>query len=181
MIGRDSNLCDILLEHPSMSRIHAVIQFKSNNEAFLYDLGSTHGSFINKRPLPSNKFTRIKSGDWLKFGESSRNVILINQDLAAMNSEEEDLYNQANSNKGTDEKNAITEFNKKKSEMSNKEIYNKLLIENNVIKKNLPQYNRMEINWGQVDDHIVYANGMADEHILRTDLLRLLPNLTQNQ
>jgi hypothetical protein len=27
----------------------------------------------------------------------------------------------------------------------------------------------------------VYANGMADEHILRTDLLRLLPNLTQNQ
>jgi len=39
----------------------------------------------------------------------------------------------------------------------------------------------MDINWGQVDDHIIYANSGMDEHILRTDLLRMLPNLTDTQ
>ena len=42
---------DIVLEHPSSSRLHAVIQFKATGEAFLYDAASAHGTFLNKRRL----------------------------------------------------------------------------------------------------------------------------------
>ena len=43
---------DIVLEHPSSSRLHAVIQFKAGTgEAFLYDAASAHGTFLNKRRL----------------------------------------------------------------------------------------------------------------------------------
>lgn len=33
-----------------------VIQFKSSGEAYLYDLGSTHGTFINKNEVPTSIF-----------------------------------------------------------------------------------------------------------------------------
>lgn len=55
-----------------------------------------------------------------------------------------------------------------------------MLVNAKLIKTNLPQYNRMDVTWGQVDDHIIYANSQEDM-ILRTDFLRLLPNLTQKQ
>lgn len=44
-------VCDIELEHPSVSRYHAAIQFTRVNEvveAQLFDLGSSHGTFLNK-------------------------------------------------------------------------------------------------------------------------------------
>ncbi|KAF8399235.1 hypothetical protein HHK36_015100 [Tetracentron sinense] len=47
MFGR-VDLCDFVLEHPTISRFHAVLQFKENGDAYLYDLGSTHGTFVNK-------------------------------------------------------------------------------------------------------------------------------------
>ncbi|KAJ7000727.1 hypothetical protein NC653_011240 [Populus alba x Populus x berolinensis] len=47
MFGR-VELCDFILEHPTISRFHAVLQFKRNGDAYLYDLGSTHGTFVNK-------------------------------------------------------------------------------------------------------------------------------------
>jgi hypothetical protein len=43
---------DFCLEHPSASRLHAVIQYKAGSgQAFLYDGGSTHGTFLNKQRL----------------------------------------------------------------------------------------------------------------------------------
>ncbi|GFZ19010.1 SMAD/FHA domain-containing protein [Actinidia rufa] len=47
MFGR-VDLCDFVLEHPTISRFHTVLQFKRNGDAYLYDLGSTHGTFVNK-------------------------------------------------------------------------------------------------------------------------------------
>ena len=44
--------CDLLLEHPSASRLHAVLQFRGRDgAAFLLDAGSAHGTFLNKRRL----------------------------------------------------------------------------------------------------------------------------------
>ena len=49
-------LCtDIVLEHPSSSRLHAVLQFNGETRAaYLYDANSAHGTFVNRR--------RIKAG-----------------------------------------------------------------------------------------------------------------------
>ena len=81
VFGRLPN-CDVSLEHPSVSRYHAVIQYKtsdtSNSEKgfYLYDLGSTHGTFANKSRLESKRYYRLRVGYVLKFGGSSRLFIL---------------------------------------------------------------------------------------------------------
>lgn len=47
-----SPTADVLLEHPSASRLHAVLQFKAGAAAaFLCDCGSTHGTFLNRNRL----------------------------------------------------------------------------------------------------------------------------------
>mgnify|MGYP002774978162 CR=1 FL=1 len=76
MFGR-SDQCDFVLEHPSISRFHAgicssslheiyflafsigyvwaeshpltVVQFKRPSDVYVYDLGSTHGTIVNKK------------------------------------------------------------------------------------------------------------------------------------
>ena len=72
--------CDIQLEHPSISRHHAVIQYQKGNGWFLYDLNSTHGSCLNKRKLHSHKYTRLHVGHVMKFGGSSRLLVLAGPD-----------------------------------------------------------------------------------------------------
>lgn len=71
MFGR-VELCDFVLEHPTISRFHAVIQFKSNGEAYIYDLGSTHGTFINKNEVKQKAYVELHVGDVIRFGHSSR-------------------------------------------------------------------------------------------------------------
>lgn len=46
-----TDACDFQLEHPSISRLHAVLQLSSTGEAFLYDAASAHGTFLNKQKL----------------------------------------------------------------------------------------------------------------------------------
>ncbi|KND01312.1 uncharacterized protein SPPG_03122 [Spizellomyces punctatus DAOM BR117] len=65
-------ICDIELEHASISRYHAVIQFKGDGTAYVYDLGSTHGTFLNKSELPKGSYQRLRVGDMLRFGASTR-------------------------------------------------------------------------------------------------------------
>ncbi|KAL1538830.1 kanadaptin [Salvia divinorum] len=71
MFGR-VDICDFVLEHPTISRFHAVLQFKSDRGAYLYDLGSTHGTFINKNEVKKRIYVDLHVGDVLRFGHSSR-------------------------------------------------------------------------------------------------------------
>uniref|UniRef100_A0ACD5ZVH6 Uncharacterized protein n=1 Tax=Avena sativa TaxID=4498 RepID=A0ACD5ZVH6_AVESA len=71
MFGR-VDLCDFVLDHPTISRFHAVLQFRNDGEVFLYDLGSTHGSSINKTQIKKKMYTKIHVGDIIRFGQSSR-------------------------------------------------------------------------------------------------------------
>ncbi len=53
--------CDVVLEHPSISRLHAVIQFGGpDGLPSLYDAGSVHGSFINKKRVKPNVYAPLK-------------------------------------------------------------------------------------------------------------------------
>ncbi len=64
---------DVVLEHPSSSRTHAVIQFaRGAAEAFVFDNGSTHGTFVNKRRLKARVHAPVFVGDQIRFGQSSR-------------------------------------------------------------------------------------------------------------
>ncbi|KAL6526298.1 hypothetical protein OROMI_029938 [Orobanche minor] len=71
MFGR-VDLCDFVLDHPTISRFHAVLQFKSNGGAYLYDLGSTHGTSINKSQVKKRVYVDLHVGDVIRFGQSSR-------------------------------------------------------------------------------------------------------------
>ncbi|KAI7862622.1 SMAD/FHA domain-containing protein [Spinellus fusiger] len=71
VIGR-LPLCDISLEHPSVSRYHAIVQFNQQGDGFIYDLNSAHGTFLNRTRLPARSHVSIKAGDQLIFGESTR-------------------------------------------------------------------------------------------------------------
>ncbi|XP_054814552.1 uncharacterized protein LOC129315063 [Prosopis cineraria] len=66
------DLCDFVLEHPTISRFHAALQFKRSGQAYLYDLGSTHGTFLNKNQVEKNTYIDLHVGDVIRFGWSSR-------------------------------------------------------------------------------------------------------------
>lgn len=89
----------ISMAHPTVSRYHAVFQYrpevKSESDEnddeesevepkkndiekgwYLYDLNSTHGSFVNKARIPPKTYVRVRVGYMLKFGGSTRNFIL---------------------------------------------------------------------------------------------------------
>jgi len=75
--------CDHSMDHPSLSRYHAVIQHcaKTNSEGrdlgwYLYDLDSTHGTWINKSKVSPRVYYRLRVGYIVKFGGSTRLYIL---------------------------------------------------------------------------------------------------------
>ena len=76
--------CDVLLEHPSISRYHAVVVYRGALEKgskieegfYVMDLGSTHGTVVNKIALQPHVYHRIRVGYVVKFGASSRLYVL---------------------------------------------------------------------------------------------------------
>uniref|UniRef100_A0A3Q2QFM6 Solute carrier family 4 member 1 adaptor protein n=1 Tax=Fundulus heteroclitus TaxID=8078 RepID=A0A3Q2QFM6_FUNHE len=75
-------VCDVSLEHPSISRYHAVIQYRcqagevgcvgEERGFYVHDLGSTHGTVVNKNKIPPKTYIRLRVGHVLKFGGSTR-------------------------------------------------------------------------------------------------------------
>jgi len=71
IFGRQPD-CDIVLDHPSSSRVHAVLQYRSDGASFIYDNKSTHGTFVNKQQLKGLMHAPLRVGDVVRFGQSSR-------------------------------------------------------------------------------------------------------------
>lgn len=71
------DICDLVIDNPSVSRKHAILQFRNNdNFGYLYDLGGTHGTEVNKMKLPVRAYQQVKPFDIIKFGVSSRYYVL---------------------------------------------------------------------------------------------------------
>merc|ERR1711963_1370244 len=71
--GGDQHV-DILLKHESISRRHAMIN-RRDGCVFLTDLGSAHGTRVDKRKIAKHTPVKLVSGSRIAFGASSRTYI----------------------------------------------------------------------------------------------------------
>uniref|UniRef100_A0A8D8XT29 Kanadaptin n=2 Tax=Cacopsylla melanoneura TaxID=428564 RepID=A0A8D8XT29_9HEMI len=81
-VGRERNT-HINLLHPTVSRYHAILQFRSTFDEkdpvrgfYVYDIDSTHGTYLNRARIKPKMFVRVRVGHMLSFGSSTRFFIL---------------------------------------------------------------------------------------------------------
>lgn len=73
LLGKNAQVCDYILDHPSISGVHAAIVFHKPHKCFvLVDLNSTNGSRVNDRVVEKAKPVPIPVGSVLRFGHSAR-------------------------------------------------------------------------------------------------------------
>lgn len=68
--GRETS-CDLVLEHPAVSRVHAYIELADGGQVSLLDAGSSNGTFLHR----NDAWIRIKKvtlciGDRIRFGDN---------------------------------------------------------------------------------------------------------------
>ena len=90
LIGRDDRVVDILLDHPSCSKQHAVIQYrrvpvvcpetsKTSRvvKPYLMDLGSSNKTLLNGVQVEDARYIELREKDVIKFGASTREYVLL--------------------------------------------------------------------------------------------------------
>ena len=88
LVGRERLVADLLLGHPSISKQHAVIQYRSVErkdggkevKPYIMDLGSTNKTFLNGIEIEDSRYIELREKDTLKFGLSSREYVLLHDD-----------------------------------------------------------------------------------------------------
>ena len=68
-IGRNPLTNTIILNHNSISKEHAIIEFNSKGQGYISDLFSSNGTFVNGVKITSNQKVLLNEGDILKFGK----------------------------------------------------------------------------------------------------------------
>ena len=79
VIGRQSH-CDIRVVSTEISREHCRIEIQEE-QAFLFDLGSTNGTFLNRKRVEPQKPTPLQDGDIILVGPACFIVHLIESRL----------------------------------------------------------------------------------------------------
>jgi smad nuclear-interacting protein 1 len=96
LFGRERKVADIPVDHPSLSKQHAVLQYRSlpakNQEIgappklqckpYLMDLESTNGTFINGVRIDSARYYELRRGDVITLGASTREYVLLTEQSA---------------------------------------------------------------------------------------------------
>ncbi|KAJ3007056.1 hypothetical protein HKX48_009327 [Thoreauomyces humboldtii] len=95
LIGRERKVADIPVDHPSCSKQHAAIQYRQIVDVdpssgktgrvvkpYIIDLQSANGTFINGSLVPPSRYVELKVGDSIKFGFSSRDFVLMSEDIS---------------------------------------------------------------------------------------------------
>lgn len=74
--------CDVSLSHETISEYHAVLQYRNISDSeseigvYIYDMKSTHGTFVNGIKIKPHMYIMIHGGDLVSFGESQRKYVL---------------------------------------------------------------------------------------------------------
>ena len=64
-------------EHESVSRVHAVLQYGDGGLLYLADLGSTHGTSLNRKKLEPHAYRLLHDGDVIQLGASTRLLVVL--------------------------------------------------------------------------------------------------------
>ena len=113
-IGRNPLTNTIILNHHSISKEHALIEFDSNRKGYISDLFSSNGTFVNGIKISSNQKFEINDGDILKFGRDETgfkfvtNKLSSSFDMGSYNSINNNILNKFQNgaiNKSVDQKN----------------------------------------------------------------------------
>jgi len=68
-IGRNPLTNTVILNHNSISKEHAIIEFDSKGKGYISDLFSSNGTYVNGIKISSNQKFSLNEGDILKFGK----------------------------------------------------------------------------------------------------------------
>ncbi|XP_045449565.1 probable serine/threonine-protein kinase DDB_G0280133 [Melitaea cinxia] len=91
LIGRDKKVVDIALEHPSISKQHAALQYRAAPFAradgsqgrrvrpYIIDLESANGTFVNNKKVEPRRYVELLERDVVKFGFSQREYVLLHE------------------------------------------------------------------------------------------------------
>lgn len=89
LFGREHKVADIPVDHPSLSKQHAVLQYRAlpsksklQCKPYLMDLESTNGTFINGVRLEPARYYELRRGDVITLGASSRQYVLLTEQSA---------------------------------------------------------------------------------------------------
>ncbi|RGP80657.1 hypothetical protein FLONG3_1261 [Fusarium longipes] len=89
LVGREMSIVDLPAEHPSISKQHAVIQFRyveKRNEfgdkigkvkPYLIDLESANGTKLNDGKIPDSRYLELRDKDMIQFGHSTREYVVM--------------------------------------------------------------------------------------------------------
>ncbi|CAN0410620.1 unnamed protein product [Ascophyllum nodosum] len=99
LVGRERRVADIVVEHPSCSKQHAVVQFRLLEKVdekegvtkrsvrcavavvaappYIMDLESTNGTMLNGTRLEPARYIELKEKDVVRFGQSTREYVLL--------------------------------------------------------------------------------------------------------
>lgn len=89
LIGKHLAVVDLPAEHPSISKQHAVIQFrytektnefgdkKGRVKPYLIDLESANGTKLNGDKVPDSRYLELRNKDMVQFGHSTREYVIM--------------------------------------------------------------------------------------------------------
>lgn len=94
LIGRDRKIADFPVDHPSCSKQHAALQYRSmpyeradgsrgrRTRPYIIDLKSGNGTYLNGERIEPQRYVELKEKDVLKFGFSTREFVVLNENSA---------------------------------------------------------------------------------------------------
>ena len=71
-LGRDK-ANGLVIEDKMISRFHAVIQ-KIKSDYFIKDLGSTNGTYVNKKIVPKDRYVKLHARDIIRLGRTDISI-----------------------------------------------------------------------------------------------------------